>query len=220
MSREPKVSLFDLSGKAIALAATAGGCLYVMGWSYASEFFKLWGIPLASLGIPRDYFLTYGLIAIQNQFLGFLLAVGLVVSGMAFLYVWGHGSLGKEGVSWALLTFFAAAFIASSYFGKWSAQYSYDAERRAGFIGFDRAIFLMKSDWLKDDASPRAMHLRKELKDLGCYRIIFIGSDAVWVARPFRGSETAASAEHPAVLGVPTRSIEGIRILSGRENCD
>lgn len=191
-----------------------------MGWSYASEFFKLWGIPLASLGIPRDYFLTYGLISVQNQLLGFLLAIGFIFFGMALLYVRGRSWLGKEGTSWFLLIFFSTIFIASSYFGKWSAQHSFDVERRASFIGFDRAIFLMKSDWLKDDVSPRATHLRRELKDLGCYRIIFIGSDTIWVARPFHGSDTSASAEHPAVLGIPTKSVDGIRILSGRENCD
>jgi hypothetical protein len=217
---EATPSLFDLGGKAIAVAAASGGCLYVMGWSYANTTFRLWGIPLVSLNIPRDYFLSYGLVAIQNEYLWFFSFFLAMLLCSILVYVYYLDRLGSETTAWSLLFICFIVFLESSYFGGWSAQHSYEAQRRDGFTSLHRAIILMDADWLKDNKSDRAMHLHRELAELGCYRIVFIGSETAWVARPFNGAGGAPSAEFPAILGLPMKSVDAIRILVGRENCD
>jgi hypothetical protein len=217
---KPTLSLFELGGKAVALAAAAGGCLYVMGWSYANSTFRLWGIPLVSLNISRDYFLSYGVIAVQNEPLWFLFFCLALLACAAFVYARYIRKHGPERAAWSLLFICFVIFVGSSYFGRWSAQHTYEAQRRDGFADLHRAIILMSTDWLKDDKSNRAKHLRRELTELGCYRIVFIGAETVWVARPFNGVNGAPSAELPAVLGLPSKSLDALRIMIGRENCD
>jgi hypothetical protein len=209
-----------LGGKAVALAAASGGCLYVMGWSYANNIFRLWGIPLVSLNISRDYFLSYGVVAIQNEPLWFVFFSLVVLACAAFVYTKHVRNRGLERTAWGLVFLFLIIFVGSSYFGRWSGERSFEAQRLRGFVDLNRAVFLMNTNWLKDESSSRAAHLRRELTELGCYRIVFVGSETVWAARPFNGLNGEPSAEPPAVLGLPSKSIDAMRIMIGRENCD
>jgi len=218
LSKSP-TSLFELTGKAIALLAALGGSLYIMGWSYANTTFRLWGIPLVSLNIPRDHFFSFGVVAIQNELLWLLVVSLIVLGGAVFVHLRWFRNRSFEAALWAVLALCAFLFLLSSYFGKWSAQHSYEVQRRGGFIDLHRAIVLMNKDWLESDNSGRTSHLRREL-ELGCYRVVFVGSETLWMARPYNGIDTSPSAEPPAVVGLPTKSIAAIRVMKDRENCD
>jgi hypothetical protein len=214
------VSPFELSGKVLASAAAAGGCLYIMGWSYANTLFSLWGIPLISLNISRDHFFSFGILAIQSELAWFLLLLLLAVGSAVFLYFQVLRGKGSERLAWSLCLIFSIVFVSSSYFGRWSARSYYEAQLRLGFPDFDRAIFFMSQDWLKGSDSSRAINLRHELTELGCYRIVFFGSEIVWAARPHNGVGLGEPAELPSVISIPSKSIEVTRVLQNRENCD
>ena len=50
-----------------------------MGWSYANAYFNEWGVPFASLQIPREFIASYGLTAITTQLISFCLYTFLEV---------------------------------------------------------------------------------------------------------------------------------------------
>jgi hypothetical protein len=212
------ISILDLAGRVLVLATAAGGCLFVIGWRYANAYFTEWGVPFASLQIPKEFIASYGLTAITTQLISFCLYTFLGVL-LLILFYFARPYIGGDGIGWVILFYMFITFILSGVFGRSSGRQSYETLRIHDFRQLPTVIVLMKSDWLAGDNSGRAKILRKELSEDGCYRQLFVGSDTIWLIRPYFGANNGPSSEAPGVLRVPSKAIDAMRVLMDRQNC-
>lgn len=213
-SKHPALALY---AELLGFSALIAAWLALLGWSYVETYFRLWGIPLSGTGVATNELVYYSAeVARRSWYYVILALVLLAVVGIAV-----HFGLRRVNiVAAALLASIGIAGLFS--FGGWigvkQAQSDLALMRAEAYAGLPRALILLERE--PPQADRRARALRDDLSNRGCYRILYMGGDTLWVVRPRPlNQDGTPPAEAPAVLGLPRAGVVGVRLLGHRPNC-
>jgi hypothetical protein len=138
-TEQPKMpSLGDLAGVTAFVVGLISAWLYFTGWTYAYHYFDRFGIPLLMVDIPKENYLVYGGIVVQQFPLGGL-GLGLALLVAASLWRRIGVMLGRMALPLWLITI-AIVFWLGHEGGVAAAHQQYSEQRRSDYSAYPRVI--------------------------------------------------------------------------------
>ncbi len=200
--------LADVAGGLTFAVGLIGSWLYLAGWSYAFRYFGHWGLGLAPLELPKEFFFQYGVWVARAQLPSLVpVALLLVAALVAPEAVTRH-----PAAAWAR-RLASAGLLATLYlWGQGLAEATADADaaadRTGSYPGHPGARLWLGDAW---DKTPELADERRELAE-GCYRLLFQNPKTLFLFRPRAGAE-------PAVLVVGRDAARALRFLPAPRDC-
>jgi hypothetical protein len=204
------LSLGEVAGAGAFAFGLTSAWLYLAGWTYAYHYFDRFAIPLLMLDIPKENYLVYGWIVVQ-QFPIWELVIGIIAITATTLWPWLGLTAGR-----LKLPFSVAALLAMFWLGHQAAVVAahrqYIQQRQSDYSAFPRVQVWLKDSATPSNGSPRAS---ADLSN-GCYRLLLHNQNRLFLLRPLKG---APAAEIPLLIS-PWEQIAFIRVLPDYTSCE
>lgn len=153
------------------LAALAGAFVYLIGWSYASNYFRYFGLSAIELNISLDFYIIYGLHSLINYWPAIVFCIFLYSVPLFFLW-----KKNKDILFIASLFLFSTSYIGAYALGVNAANNDLYKQKKESFGAFPNIRI-----WLKKDTSesiPKS--ISSNLKDAK-YRLLFKNSEHIYL---------------------------------------
>ncbi|MBF0609864.1 MAG: hypothetical protein HQL55_01915 [Magnetococcales bacterium] len=194
------------------LSAAAGLVffLYIIGWSYAANYFGHFNLGLATLQLPVEYVLVYAFYALKVLWWAVLLFVAFVAIDLFFLWWLGFFPwYARQSTNTRLVLWMVLALVTVSLGGKLGEISARQAFEYGMVKGFPEMPAVKVT--LRDDKNP----LNKGLQS-GCYRLL---------AQTQQPDNLYLVQVAPMVSGMPVQVVAGrqvaaMRILAEIPSCD
>lgn len=194
-------------GELLGIVTVLGGIILSIGWSYAYTWFSFWQMPFSHLGLSTEHLFEYGRLALTKLLASFIVFGGFGIA--CFLPFFGRGPISaKPALPYLAIIIIAVVWLSTHSLGRYAANRDIDTLVEANFEQLPVAEITTKpnanlpKDLIRDTSEPRL-----------CYRVVFVASDALWIAR------LRDSSRVPLIAMIPRDQITMLRIHHLRGNC-
>jgi hypothetical protein len=209
MSKETGPTLSDVVSAATFAVVVITAWLYVMGWTYVSQYFIQFRIPLLMLDLPLQHYFVYGgLVLWKNVWLS--LGISIAIVAMAWACVRWASTLGRFAISTILVIAILVLFLVGRFAGIATAQAEFLHQYQNDYPAYPRVSII-----LKKEASETIGDRLGDVAKTDCGRLVLFSSGRLFLIRPVRGIATAKP-DSFVLLG---DQLQALRLLDEYQSC-
>src|SRR4051812_34273383 len=210
MSKENDLSLSDIVSVATFAVAVITAWLYMIGWTYAYQYFLRFRISLLMIDIPLQHYLVYGgLVLSKNVWLS--LGAVVVALVLAWICVQFSARLGRFVVSMIVLTMIVWLFLTGRFISITMARTDFLHQYQNDYPAYPRVAVI-----LKKEANEAIGDRLGDIAKTDCGRLVLFSAGRLFLIRPVRGVATA----EPDSFVLPSDQLQALRLMDDYQSCE
>jgi hypothetical protein len=209
MSKDSGLTLSDVVSAATFAVVVITAWLYVVGWTYVSQYFIQFRIPLLMLDLPLQHYLVYGGLVLWKS-IWLCLGTSIAAVALAWVCVRWSTMLGRFAVSTILVAALLVFFLVGRFAGIATAEADFAHQYQNDYPAYPRVAVI-----LRKEASEAIGDRIGDVANTDCGRLVLFSAGRLFLIRSVRGI-AAAKPDSFVLLG---DQLLALRLLDEYQSC-
>jgi hypothetical protein len=209
MSDKTGPTLGDVISTATFAVAVITAWLYAVGWTYVSQYFIQFRIPLLMLDLPLQHYFVYGGLVLWKRA---WLSLGIIITLVAL--AWGcvrwASTFGRFAISAIMVMIVLTLFWIGHSASVATARAEFLKQQQNDYPAYPRIAIL-----LKKETSEALGDRLGDIAKTDCGRLLLFSSGRLFLIRPVAGVPSASL----DVFVLPTDQLIAFRIVDEYRSC-
>jgi hypothetical protein len=210
MSKDTGPTLSDVVSAATFAVVVITAWLYVVGWTYVSQYFIQFRIPLLMLDLPLQHYFVYGgLVLWKSTWLS--LGMSIAIVALAWACTRWASKFGRFAVSTILIVGLVVLFLVGRFAGIDTARAEFLHQYQNDYPAYPRISVVLKKE-ARETIGDRL----GDIANTDCGRLVLFTSGRLFLIRPVRGVVTAK----PDSFVILDDQLQALRLLDEYQSCE